>query len=195
MQIATPTALEREARTAAGLREALQLDPTDVVALLLPPIQAQSGAFYAVWATLLCYQVRPDVRLVVPGVAGRGPDLRHLARATRHQRAIRFAPRERSLGELLTLARAAAFLPTGDQPIDALLEAISANVPVIVSRTPAMAGLLQDGEEAWLVRPGEARDAARALLEALENPTEAARRAASARRRIRSFQGTNATSG
>ncbi len=184
---------DRAPQSPDAVRRRLNLGAADLIGVIPPPITLESGAYFAVWAGLLCYEVRREIRLIVPEEPRSGPNLRHMARSTRHEQAIRFAPTGVSLPELLRTAQAAVFVPTGDQPLDGLLEAVGSGVATIVSRLPALAALLRDGEDVWLVPPGDARATARALLDAFERPEEAARRAANARRRIDSLQGTNAT--
>lgn len=66
-----------------------------------------------------------------------------------------------------------------------VLEALACGTPVIVSSVGGLVETVRDGETGWTVPPGDAAALARALREALDDPAEAARRAAAGRAIVR----------
>ncbi|HJK99719.1 MAG TPA: glycosyltransferase [Polyangiaceae bacterium LLY-WYZ-14_1] len=124
-------------------------------------------------------------------VAGDGPERPGLERRAR---ARELGGRVRWLGQLgqkaLEQARAAADvavapsrpLPDGRDegaPV-AVGEALAAGLPILASRTGGLPSLVQDGDNGWLVPPGDAGALAEALRDACHRPDERARRAARA---------------
>ncbi len=65
-----------------------------------------------------------------------------------------------------------------------LLEALRSGLPVIGSAAGGIPDIIRDGETGWLVTPGDVVDLARAIEEALDDPSEAARRAARGLERV-----------
>jgi len=59
----------------------------------------------------------------------------------------------------------------------AILDAFAAEVPVVACRAGGIPELIGSDERGWLARPQDPEDLARALLDALDHPGEAARRA------------------
>lgn len=59
--------------------------------------------------------------------------------------------------------------PGSDGSCRAMLESMACARPVIGARIGALADAIQTGENGWLVTPGDRRDLARALIEALAN--------------------------
>ena len=68
-----------------------------------------------------------------------------------------------------------------------VLDAQAAGIPVIATAVGGVPELIEDEETGWLVPPGTPEALASAVLEAVENPREAARRAARARRTVERF--------
>jgi glycosyltransferase involved in cell wall biosynthesis len=69
---------------------------------------------------------------------------------------------------------------------NALLEAMALETPVVATAVGGTPELLRAGEDAILVRPGDAGELARAIDACLRDPEAAARRASAARRRVES---------
>jgi colanic acid/amylovoran biosynthesis glycosyltransferase len=67
----------------------------------------------------------------------------------------------------------------------ALMEAMAAGKPVVASRLAGIPELVAEGENGWLVPPGDVRALADALEQALADPEEAARRGRAGRERVR----------
>jgi glycosyltransferase involved in cell wall biosynthesis len=69
----------------------------------------------------------------------------------------------------------------------ALCEAAMAGLPIVASDASGIPDLLQDGEDAYLFRSGDARALAQAVRKALADPTMAVRRGLSAKERVSSY--------
>jgi glycosyltransferase involved in cell wall biosynthesis len=67
----------------------------------------------------------------------------------------------------------------------AILDAFAADVPVVACRAGGIPELIGADERGWLARTQDPEDLARALLDALDHPREAARRAREAREYLR----------
>lgn len=67
----------------------------------------------------------------------------------------------------------------------AILDAFAAEVPVVACRAGGIPELIGSDERGWLARTQDPEDLARALLDALDHPSEAARRAQEARKFLR----------
>jgi glycosyltransferase involved in cell wall biosynthesis len=92
---------------------------------------------------------------------------------------------ERDPGRLATaLASASAFvLPSVDLGTmregvpTALLEAVASRTPIVAANTAGLGGLLDNGRAGLLVRPGDPRDLADAIVATVKDPAAAQRRA------------------
>jgi len=97
-------------------------------------------------------------------------------------------------GVVADLMRQAAVLavpsivaPDGDRDgiPNVILEAFAARLPVVATEVGGIPEAVRDGETGWLVPPGDPAALAAALLEVLDNPAEALRRADQGVRRLR----------
>ncbi len=145
----------------------------DTAVLILPPIEPGGGAFYAAWAGMLVEKVRPDVRLLLPLGSPESDRIRRLVRACEHNRMFRFVAPELPLSELVAAADLAAFLAQGPVSPFGLATALAAGRALIATDNPAVRELRCDRGLVWWCRPRDPRDAARALLAALEVSPEA----------------------
>jgi len=166
-----------------NVRAELGLDASDTVVAALPPAVSGSGTFNVAWAALLLSKMRPDVRLVVPGVGPEADRVQRLVDSIRHREVVRFAPRL-SLPELLAAADLTAYLPDGDAPVSGLVWAMAAARPIVATAVPAVAELLAHGHNAGLCKPNSPKDAARRMLQALERPDESRQQAELARSQV-----------
>ncbi|MCG3128786.1 MAG: hypothetical protein CHACPFDD_03679 [Phycisphaerae bacterium] len=150
-------------------RAALGLDASQWVVLMLPPVSRCAGALDSLWAVLLAYVVRMEIRVVVPP----GSDAARVwskACAVRKQQALVRAPAAMSLVELLAACDVAIISPASDVGLGGLPWAMAAGKPILASATHCVAEFLADRHNGWLVRPGDPRTAARKLLMSLESP-------------------------
>ncbi|MFQ5805684.1 MAG: glycosyltransferase family 4 protein [Phycisphaerae bacterium] len=168
----------------SDVRSRLGCSPEHTVVLLLPPLRRETGALTAAWATMLLGQVRPGVRLVVPD-AGREVDrVARLVESCKQRWMLRLVARQFALHELAAAADLAVYLPAGDATLSGVVWAMAAGCPIVASAIPTTNELLADGRNAWLCRAGDPKDAARRMLQALENPCRSQRQSESARSQV-----------
>lgn len=165
---------------ASRVRAALGAAPDNVLVLALPPLGRRAG-FHAAWSAMLAQKVVAGVRLVIPGNGRETDDLRHLARACRHEHMMCFTGDALGLPQLLRAADLALFLPIGDTSTAAVAWAMAAERPIVASAVPAVTELLAHGASAWLCRPADPRDAARRIVNAIEMAERSRQQAALAR--------------
>ena len=161
----------------AATRQMLRLSDDDRAVLVLPPLTRAGGGFVATWAALLAEKVRRDVHLILPAD---GPDtlrVRRLIEDCRHSWMVRWVPPHLPLGDTLAASDLAVFTPVADAPLFSVAAAVAAGIPVVATAVPTVRELLTDRQTAWLCRPGDPKDAARALLRALEHPDDSHRQA------------------
>lgn len=163
------------------IRSELALGEGESAVLMLAPLRRGTGGLYGVWATLLLHQLRPTVRLVVPGGGREVQRLAYLVRTARHGHMARYPGTRWSLCELLIATDLAVYVPAGQAPVSTLAWAMAAARPIVASAVPATTELLVHGQNAWLARPNDPRDICRRLLEALESPEQSWRQAEQAR--------------
>jgi len=172
------------AARAVDLRRTLRLSGADTAVLILPPVSRASGSVTAAWAAMLLGVARADVRLVAPGNGRESRRVAELVASCGMSGKLRVAPPELGLVELLAGADLTAFLPEGDAPLNGVLAALAAGKPIVASAVPAVTELLVHGRNAWLCRPGSPRDAARRMLQVLDDPQRAAAQASAARTQV-----------
>ena len=177
------------------LRERLGLTPNQTVVLAVPPISRDAGTFAAVWATLVLEKVRPDIRLVVPADGREHYRIGRLIRSCGQEHVTRLAGSDLRPTQLAVLADLAVFLPRRDVPLSGLMWAMAAGRPVVASAIPAVAEVLADGRNARLCGTESPAEAARLMLELLEQPDEAHRLANAARTDALSWPDRAATTG
>lgn len=163
------------------IRQRFGFAPDQRIVLALPPVTRAGGTYYAAWATLLIEKIHPDLRLLLPD----GLDsarIERLVRSCRHEHVVHTLSNGWPLPELLGCADLALFLPLADVPLFALRAAVAAGLPLVVTDNPLVREFIPDQQAAWFCRPRDPKDAARALLQALEQPEESRRRAERAQR-------------
>jgi glycosyltransferase involved in cell wall biosynthesis len=165
---ADQTAVDETRRS--SIRAQLDLLPEHTVVLALPPAERGTGTVVAAWAAMLLEKVWPGTRLIVPGKGREVQRVSWLVESCRHRWMLRRAGRRFDLSELLAAADLAVFLPTGDAALGGVIAALDSGRPLIASAVPVTRELLSHGENAWLCRPDDPKDAARRMLQALEDP-------------------------
>ncbi|MCK4342591.1 MAG: glycosyltransferase [Phycisphaerae bacterium] len=165
----------------AAVRAGLRLGEQDVVVTALPPVTRRTGTLVVAWAAMLLEKIRPEVRLVIPAGGREQQRIRRLMEACRHEGMARLAPPNLSLSDLLAASDLAVYLPPGEAPTTSVALALAVGCPLVVSQVPAMSAVLSSEEDAWLCRPNSPEDAARRMLQAIEQPEESRRRAERAR--------------
>jgi glycosyltransferase involved in cell wall biosynthesis len=162
-----------------------QLGVADDQVLLVAPgeMTRGSGQKYGPWVHAILRQMRPDLRLVLPGT---GPDeehVRYYAGTTGLGSEVFLTEGRCSPREALAAADLAIFLHERDCGVGALAAAMAAGLPIVASRTPDVAECTGEGEAALLVEPGSPREGSAGVLRVLDDADLAGRIAQAARRR------------
>ena len=124
------------------------------VILCVGPLEASKGIKDAVWVFHILGFLFPDLYLVL---VGEGPEQERLGRLA----AGLFPERMIALGSMpdygKILARAEAVWVPSLKPrgFNVALEAMAAGKPVVASRLPGLADIIQDAETGFLVQPGD----------------------------------------
>lgn len=161
----------------AALRQELELDRSQRIVLLLPPISESSGAFIAAWGTLVVQKLIPAVRLVAPGIAAATSRIMRLAMAARQDSFVRFTGEDVALADLLALADVAVLCAETPTPVRSAIAAALAGTPLLVSATVAADLPAGVGEHAWTCA-AQPRLIAEQLAQMLQGSSATQRRAA-----------------
>ena len=164
----------------SAFRRDLSLDPSAPVFLTVGRLEYQKGH-----ATLL--EAWPAVRAAIPDamllLAGRpGNESEHLATMAEELNigdSVRFLGFRTDVPDLLGVADVFVFPSRYEGLGGALLEAMAAQVPIVVSDLPVTREVL--GSAAWFTEPGDASGLAEAMVSAAEAPNHE-REAAAAQR-------------
>jgi glycosyltransferase involved in cell wall biosynthesis len=158
-------------------RDRLHLSADAIAVLALPPIDRNSGAFYAAWAAMIVQRVVPQLRLIVPENGPEVARIERLFRSCARIECLRRCGNEIPLAELLIAADHATYVPTSPVSTFAVAWAMAAGRSIVASAIPVVSEVLSHGVNARLCHPGSPRDAARRLLESVEQ-VDASRRLA-----------------
>ena len=128
---------------------------------------------------------RNDVRLLMAGRPGsQTAELEEVLTRNRLGDRVSFLGLRSDVPDLMCAADVFAMPSRWEGMGGVLLEAMALEAPVVTSDLPTLREALPDEGYAWFVPPGRPEPLAAALLEALADPAEAARRAARARERF-----------
>lgn len=140
------------------------------LAMVLGPVKASHGGRDAVWACDIVKYVARDLHLVI---VGDGPDLRRLrafvGRAGGATEFTHFVPRRSDAAALLPHADVVLVPSRAGSGRQVILEAQAAGVPVVATRVPGPADLIDDGVTGILVPPHDPPSLATALRQLLED--------------------------
>jgi glycosyltransferase involved in cell wall biosynthesis len=135
-------------------------------------------------AAQLVRERRPDCRFAIVGDGSERERLEAESRALGLDGSVRFFGWRRDLpavfGDLDVVVNSSINEGT---PVS-LIEALAADRPVVATRVGGTPDLLRNGEHGWLVPPQQPEALAGAILEALERPAEARRRARRGREHV-----------
>lgn len=175
-QAACPARGRLSTDRAAVVRRRLRVPFDARIVLLAPPFGRGRDRILSLWAASLAQVVLPDLHVLAP--EHDGGSLRHLVHSARLGARVRFLPPDLSLVPAASLASAALILPRGDIAgwgVDAVARA---GVPLVASDVRCVREMVQDEKAVAWCRANDPRDAARALLELLEDAGAADRFAA-----------------
>ncbi len=161
-------------------RQRLGVPPGQRLIALLAADDRKDTFFQAFWGLLVAHKVHADLRVLPVGSPGQVARVQHLARAARLGHAV--LPGGPGL-EPLAAADLVVWAPRHSACLATLQSVVAAGIPVVM--TPGCGGdaVLASGD-AWVADSGAPAGIARQVVEALEAPDEAARRAGRARGRL-----------
>lgn len=138
------------------------------VILGVGPIEPHKGFRDAVWAFDILHLLYDDVRLVIAGDGSDRLRVEDFARVTGTSRRVRCSG---PLADLAGLRKRAelAWVPGRAGGVQAALEAMSAGLPVVASRTPELTEVVAHGETGLLAAPGDKADLARQTRRLLDD--------------------------
>jgi glycosyltransferase involved in cell wall biosynthesis len=180
-----PEALgRRDPARARAVRAGLGVPETAPLVLAVGRQEPQKG-FDVLLRALPQVRARfPDLRVLVAGREGRATgELAGLVAAGGLGDAVTFLGVRDDVPDLLAAADVFAFPSLREGAGGTLLEAMALECPVVASGLPTLREVV-DPTTARLVRPGDADDLARGLVEVLADPAGAATRARAARARF-----------
>jgi glycosyltransferase involved in cell wall biosynthesis len=162
------------------------------VAALVGHMRPGKGQEEAVLAWPTVVAAHPDARLLLIGDGPREEMLRGLARDLGVASHVVFAGARDDVHDLLPRTTLAV-LPTHSEALPtALLEASACGVPTVATDVGGVPEVVVDGETGWLLPSPSPDLVAAAVMRALDDPAELARRGAAARRRAEELFGASA---
>lgn len=179
-----PAFFERvDPESVAAVRRELELSPEHPVVLDVARLWHWKGQSDLVEAWPRVLRELPEIRLVL---VGNGPDryrLERLVRTLDLEDRVRFAGYRNDVPALLALADVFAFPSRYEGLPGAVVEALFAGLPVVLSDIPVHREMVEDGVSGVLVPPGDPDAWATALVDLLRNPATATRLGDAGRRR------------
>ena len=173
----------------ASAREALGLPAAAAIAVYAGRINGRKGLDQV----LALAGLRPDALFLLVGSEGEGP-VEAEARRLPNVRVVPWQAPDRLPGWLA--AADILLIPASSEPLERFGSSVlpmktfsylAAGRPILAPRTPDLEGLLGDGRDALLVRPGDPREAAAAFDRILDDPVLARRLAEGAARTASRF--------
>lgn len=171
----------------AAVRAELGLQDGQMLVAAPGEMTRESGHKCAPWAHAILRQIRPDLRLILPGGGPRERSVRFFVDSAGVAEEVFLTGERYSLPDVLAAADVAAFFHERDCGVWTLATAMAACLPVVASRTPDIAECAPDGEAAVLVRPGDPREAAAGLLKAMDDEALRQRLGRAAKERARNL--------
>jgi glycosyltransferase involved in cell wall biosynthesis len=142
----------------------------------------QKGHVHLLAAADLLAVDHPGLVLLLAGPEGPAtPAIRAARSAMVHPEVVRDLGDRSDVADLLAAADVFVLSSLAEGAAGAVIEAMSVGTPVVCTRLEGLDGVLRDGHDALLARPGDAPDLARALATTLDDPGAAEDRAARAR--------------
>jgi glycosyltransferase involved in cell wall biosynthesis len=183
-----PNAVETDGligATVVDLRAALGLPAGCPLVLSVGRLSVEKGHRYLVEAARRVVQGRHDAHFVV---LGDGRERRRLAEQARRlglNGRFLFPGFRSDAPELMAQADVLALPSLTEGLPNVVLEAFAAGVPVVATAVGGVPELVRDGENGWLVPRGDSARLASALIVALSDPGESARRGRSGQELVR----------
>jgi len=161
-------------RPAADVRRELQTAPEATVIATVARLHPSKGQQYLLRAFRLVRDHYPGAVLWMIGDGECRAALEREANELGIAESVRFAGTRRDVRDILDAVDLFALPSLWEGMPNALMEAMAAGRPVVASNTDAIGELVIHGETGWLVRPGDAEDLARCMIDILADPGRAA---------------------
>jgi glycosyltransferase involved in cell wall biosynthesis len=184
-QIAKASSLDREQRRQT--RHELGVSDDATMILTVGGFREQKGHDLIIAAIPEIAEGNPKARFVWAGEGQLRSHLNEMATQCGVVDKIRMLGHRADVARLLNAADLFLFPSRHEGESFALCEAAMAGLPIVASDASGIPDLLRDGEDAYLFRSGDARGLARAVRQALADPTMAVQRGLSAKERVSSY--------
>lgn len=154
-----------------ALRSELHLGPEGPVLVHVGRLAREKGQRHLLPMMAKVLDPYPEATLLLVGEGDERAWIESTARDLGIQRSVCLAGRRSDIASILALADLFLFPSEPGEGLGlALLEAMAAGKPVVASRLPALAEVVEDGRSGVLVPPGDAEALAQAVLALLERP-------------------------
>jgi glycosyltransferase involved in cell wall biosynthesis len=153
-----------------ALRTALGIPPEAKLLLTAGRLTEQKGQRYLLEAFAQVLVAHPDVYLCIAGEGALLDDLKRLAENLKIEGRVRFLGVRQDIPALLALADIFLLPSLWEGLPQALLEAMAAAKPIIATRIPGVAGLIEDQHNGRLVPPATVNELSQAISDCLESP-------------------------
>lgn len=148
---ASPTTADRlRARTSLGVKE------SDFVVGIVARLSAQKAHEVLFEAVAKCAQSVPQIRLVVIGDGDRESELRELARQLNIDTRTTFLGIRHDVPDLLPGLDVACLSSVHEGVPITLIEAMAAGLPIVATDCGSVRGMVEDGEQGFVVPVGDA---------------------------------------
>jgi glycosyltransferase involved in cell wall biosynthesis len=163
------------AQRRAAARAALGLGPGDEVLVTVGRQEFQKGQRHLLEAFAAIAQSRPRLVLLIVGREGHATaELRQVHQESGLGERVRFLGYRSDVAEMLAAADLFVFPSLYEGLGGALIEAMALGLPIVASDIPALREVVEEGNNAMLVPPGDPRALADALRRMLDDPARAA---------------------
>jgi glycosyltransferase involved in cell wall biosynthesis len=167
------------------LRNILRLPEAARLIFCVGPLHPYKGFQDAIWTFDILKYLYDNLQLVM---LGDGPDrnrLKHFTRGTGRTASVHFLDCQSDPQALLSEADITWVPSRRAGGVQVVLDAMAAGRPVIASRLPILAELVDEGETGFLVPPGDKQAWGRRTRVLLDNPERGRAMGEAGRRRVR----------
>lgn len=164
-----------QARPPAGLRAELGLGQKERVLTVVGRLMPPKGHRYLIDAMAFVSARFADVKLLCVGDGDLRRSLMQRCEALELGGRIRFLGSRADIPEILALSHIFVLPSLWEGTSLALLEAMAAAKPIVATEIPGNRGLLEHGQNAYLVPPGRSRELYKGIAFLLEHPRIAQR--------------------
>lgn len=153
------------------LRSSLGLNDNDYVIGFSGRFSEQKALHILISAFAKLYSRHPEIRLLLVGDGPLRKSLEAQARALGIQSAVHITGFRSDVPQLLRVMNLFVMTSLWEGLSRSLVEAMYAKLPVVATNVGGTSDAVRNDETGWLIEPNDVEDAARAILEAIENPS------------------------